>query len=131
MTDSDPRTLSRRAVLGAAAGGAAGATMLPTAALASPGVTLWTQPSHTGAPDVHGVHLQFGADASREVIVSWSTPQSVARPRVLFGRPGGEFGREVAADTVTYRDAASGTEVVIHHARLDQLRPDTEYGYAA
>ena len=129
--DRDPRTLSRRAVLGAAGAGAAGAALFPGTALADPGVTLWRQPGPAGAPDVHGVHLQFGADASREVVVSWSTPESVARPRVLFGRPGGEFGREVAADTVTYRDAASGTEVVIHHARLDQLRPDTEYGYAA
>ena len=31
----------------------------------------------------------------------------------------------------TYTDAASKTEVFIHHARLTELRPDTEYGYAA
>lgn len=124
--------MSRRAVLGAAGAGAAGAALLPgSVAHADPGVTLWRQPGHTGAPDVHGVHLQFGADATREVVVSWSTPQSVARPRVLVGRPGDGFGRAVDADTVTYTDAASGTEVFIHHARLTDLRPDTEYGYAA
>src|SRR2546423_10657430 len=120
MTDS--RTLSRRAVLGAAGAGAAGATLLPaSAASADPGVTLWSQPGHAGAPEVHGVHLQFGADAAREVVVSWSTPQSVARPRVLLGRAGGEYGHSVPAETVTYTDAASKTEVFIHHARLRDL----------
>jgi 3',5'-cyclic AMP phosphodiesterase CpdA len=129
MTDSP--TLSRRAVLGTVGAGAAGAALLPTSAFASPGVTLWSRPGPAGAPDVHGMHLQFGADASREVVVSWSTPQSVARPHVLLGRAGEEYGHSVPADTVMYRDAASKTEVFIHHARLHDLRPDTEYGYAA
>ena len=128
---SDTPSVSRRALLGAAGAGAAGATLLSPPASANPGVTLWSQPGHAGAPDVHGVHLQFGADAAREVVVSWSTPQSVARPRVLLGRAGEDFGRGVPADTVTYTDAASKTEVFIHHARLTELRPDTEYGYAA
>ncbi len=128
---SDTPSVSRRALLGAAGAGAAGATLLSPPASANPGVILWSQPGHAGAPDVHGVHLQFGADAAREVVVSWSTPQSVARPRVLLGRAGEDFGRGVPADTVTYTDAASKTEVFIHHARLTELRPDTEYGYAA
>jgi 3',5'-cyclic AMP phosphodiesterase CpdA len=123
--------MSRRTVLGAAGAGAAGAALFPGTALADPGVTLWRKPGGSGAPDVHGVHLQFGADASREVVVSWSTPQSVARPRVLLGRPGDGFDRPVDAETVTYVDAASSTEVFIHHARLTDLHPDTEYGYAA
>jgi 3',5'-cyclic AMP phosphodiesterase CpdA len=130
MTES--RSVSRRTLFGAAGAGAAGATLLPaSAASAAPGVTLWSQPAHAGAPDVHGVHLQFGADAAHEVVVSWSTPQSVARPRVLLGRAGEEYGRAVPADTVTYSDGASRTEVFIHHARLRDLRPDTEYAYAA
>src|SRR2546421_10877980 len=129
MTDTP--TVSRRALFGAAGAGAAGATLLSGPALASPGVSLWSQPGHAGAPEVHGVHLQFGADASREVVVSWLTPTSVARPRVLLGRPGEDFGHGVPADTVTYTDAASKTEVFIHHARLRDLHPDTEYGYAA
>jgi 3',5'-cyclic AMP phosphodiesterase CpdA len=118
-------------MLGAAGAGAAGAALAPTAALASPGPTLWSQPGAAGAPDVHGLHLQFGADASREVVVSWSTPQSVPRPRVLFGSAGDGYGREVPAQTITYKDGQSGSEVYIHHARLTGLRPDTQYGYAA
>src|SRR5690242_2949610 len=128
MTDS---RISRRAMLGAAGAGAAGATLLPGTALGAPGPMLWSQPGHAGAPDVHGVHLQFGADASREVVVSWSTPQSVARPRVLVGSAGDGYGRTVPAETITYLDAASKTEVFIHHARVRDLRPDTGYAYAA
>jgi 3',5'-cyclic AMP phosphodiesterase CpdA len=133
---SDSQQISRRGLLTGAAAGAAGvaagttgAVTLPGAAVASP--VLWIQPGGSGAPEVHGVHLQFGADASREVVVSWFTPQSVGRPRVLLGSPGGEYGRTVDAETVTYTDAASGTEVFIHHARLTGLRPDTGYAYAA
>jgi 3',5'-cyclic AMP phosphodiesterase CpdA len=92
---------------------------------------LWSRPGRIGAPDVHGLHLQFGADASREVVVSWFTPQSVARPRVLVGTATDGYGHEVPARTVTYTDAASGTEVFIHHASLAGLRADTEYLYAA
>jgi 3',5'-cyclic AMP phosphodiesterase CpdA len=132
MTRSDsPLTVSRRAVLGAAGAGAAGAALLPAAASASPGPALWSRPGAAGAPDVHGLHLQFGADASREVVVSWSTPASVARPRVLLGTGEDGYDRPAPADTVTYRDAQSGTEVFIHHARLTGLRPDTAYSYAA
>jgi 3',5'-cyclic AMP phosphodiesterase CpdA len=124
--------VSRRSLLGAAGAGLGGAVLLsPQTAWATSAPQLWTQPDHVGTPDVHGVHLQFGSDASREVVVSWFTPQSVARPRVLLGNAEDGFGRTTPADTVTYKDAASGTEVFVHHARLDGLRPDTEYLYAA
>jgi 3',5'-cyclic AMP phosphodiesterase CpdA len=126
-------SISRRRVVGLAGLGAAGlgAVGLPEVARAHSAPVLWSQPDHVGVPDVHGLHLQFGADASREVVVSWFTPQSVARPRVLLGRPADGFGLDVPARTLTYTDAASGTEVFIHHATLDRLRPDTEYLYAA
>jgi hypothetical protein len=80
---------------------------------------------------VTGLHLQFGADASSEVVVSWLTTASVTKPRVMFGRPDSGLGTARAADTVTYRDAQSGTEVQIHHARLNRLTPNTDYIYAA
>jgi hypothetical protein len=136
-SESDQGGLSRRAVLGAAGAGAAGlggTALLPGTAWADPGLAgpaLWSQPGRAGAPDVHGLHLQFGADAAREVVVSWSTPTSVARPRVLFGTASDGYGHDVAARTVTYRDGQSGNEVFIHHARLSRLRPNTEYAYAA
>lgn len=78
-----------------------------------------------------GLHLQFGADAASEVVVSWHTTASVTRPRVIFGRPDGGLGTARDADTVTYRDAQSGTEVQIHHTRVNGLTPNTDYIYAA
>jgi hypothetical protein len=115
------------ALLGAGAGGAATELLRPKAT----GPDLWPRPDRNGAPPVAGVHLQFGADAAAEVAVSWHTTAAVSNPRVTFGTPAGGLGDTVAADTVTYRDAQSGTEVRVHHARLTGLLPDTDYVYAA
>jgi 3',5'-cyclic AMP phosphodiesterase CpdA len=93
--------------------------------------TLWQQPVRSGAPPVSGVHLQFGRNAARQVVVSWHTTEAVRNPRVLLGTDGSNFGRSVAAQTKVYRDANSGSEVRAHHAVLDGLSPDTDYVYAA
>ncbi|HEY0813173.1 MAG TPA: metallophosphoesterase family protein [Pseudonocardia sp.] len=85
----------------------------------------------SGAQPVAGLHLQFGADAATEVVVSWHTTDAVRNPRVLLGTPDAGFGRTQPAATRTYRDAKSGTEVRVHHARLSGLCPDTDYVYAA
>ncbi len=82
-------------------------------------------------PRVAGLHLQFGADASREVVVSWHTLQPISRPRVLLGRPDGAYQRTAPARTVSYTDAKSGQVVYAYHADLRDLRPSTEYVYAA
>ncbi len=66
---------------------------------------VWLRPDRSDAPRVAGMHLQFGKDASNEVVVSWSTGVDVGRPRVMFGTAAGGFGTTIAADTVTYRDA--------------------------
>src|SRR5215469_15261490 len=97
--------LSRRNLLLAGAGaGAVGVT--GGLALAGPafgsGPALWVQPDHAGAPEVHGLHLQFGADAAREAVVSWFTPQSVEAPHAVIGTAAGGFGRQVPARTITY-----------------------------
>lgn len=82
-------------------------------------------------PPVAGLHLQFGADASREVVVSWHTLQPVAHPRVLLGRPDGAYERTVDAETVSYTDAKSGDVVYAHHGRLGNLRAGSAYVYGA
>ena len=134
--DAAPSGISRRTLLttGAAtaivgAGLGAGAVAL----LRSPGrgPTLWTRPDQSGSQPVGGLHLQFGKDASTEVVVSWHTTDPVRNPRVMVGTPTSGFGRVVQAETRTYRDAKSKTEVRVHHARLDNLTPDTDYVYAA
>ncbi|MCX3059520.1 purple acid phosphatase family protein [Streptomyces beihaiensis] len=133
---ADSSRLSRRTLIAGASGaglaGAVGAGLgsaQPAAAV--PGPLLWRRPGPSGAPRVAGLHLQFGSDASREIVVSWHTTSSVSRPKVLLGTAAGGFGRQVAARTTTYRDAHSGTEVQIHHAAVRGLRPDTDYVYAA
>jgi len=92
---------------------------------------VWHHGDRSGATRVSGLHLQFGADAASEVVVSWHTAAAVKNPRVVMGTPDDGMGRTVAAETVTYRDAASRTEVRVHHARLTNLAPDTDYVYAA
>ena len=129
--DSGPELeLSRRKLLAAAGlgGGAAVAASFPasgtaeaTAAPANP----------VSTPPVAGLHLQFGSDASSQMVVSWHTLQPVRRPRVLLGRLDGKLEQTVDATTVGYTDAKSGQAVFAHHAKLRRLRADTPYLYGA
>jgi 3',5'-cyclic AMP phosphodiesterase CpdA len=82
-------------------------------------------------PPVAGLHLQFGADAASEVVVSWHSLQPVGHPRVLLGRLDGKLEQTVAAEIVSYTDAKSGQTVYAQHATLARLRPDSAYLYAA
>ena len=95
------------------------------------GADPWLQVGRSGAPRVGGLHLQFGGNASTELVASWHTTEAVGRPRVMLGIPTGGFGRTIEAETRTYRDALSGNEVRVNHARLTNLTPDTDYIYAA
>ena len=90
---------------------------------------LWLQPAAAGTAEPEQIHLQFGEDASREIVVSWVTPVRVRRPRLRLGLHDRSFGREVPAETRTYIDARSGQEIVTQHARLHGLQPDTTYAY--
>ncbi|HEY4068076.1 MAG TPA: metallophosphoesterase family protein, partial [Burkholderiaceae bacterium] len=82
-------------------------------------------------PPVAGLHLQFGADASTQVVVSWHTLQPVSHPRVILGRPDGKLEQTAAAETVSYTDAKAGQVVYAHHAKLQHLRADAAYLYGA
>src|SRR5256885_16297658 len=103
MSDAEAERISRRGLFTVGAG-VGGAVLLGAPGTASAAPELWHRPGSLGAPPVSGLHLQFGADASREVVVSWHTTVSVSRPRVLLGSPVGGFGRAIPADTTTYRD---------------------------
>ncbi|MBY8861758.1 metallophosphoesterase family protein [Nocardia sp. CA2R105] len=137
--------ISRRWLFGASAGaavaglavGAGGAT-----ALRGDGETraaeIWPRSpdlvmsaDSTAAPHVSGLHLQFGADAAREAVISWYTTASVRNPVVRYGTAAAGFGTTVQAQTRTYRDGKSGIEITAQHARLTGLSPDTDYVYAA
>ena len=80
---------------------------------------------------MHGLHVQFGADASTDVVVSWHTLRPVQRPRVALGRPDGALVRRVAAVERRYTDAKSAQTVYAYHAALTGLEPGAAYTYAA
>ena len=124
--------LSRRNLL-AAAGIVSGALL--TAAFsgiedAQAAVVPGVLPDTTKTP-VSGLHLQFGADASSEVTVSWHTLQPVLNPRVVLGRPDGKFERTVVAKPISYTDGKSSRIVYAYHAKIDQLQADSSYMYGA
>ena len=122
--------LSRRKLLTAAGvggGAAVAASLIGTGAARA----ATNSPDSVTAPPVTGLHLQFGSDASSEVVVSWHTLQPVRNPRVMLGHPDGKFERVVEAKETSYTDAKSGQVVYAYHARIGQLRADTSYLYGA
>ena len=82
-------------------------------------------------PPVAGLHLQFGSDASSEIVVSWHTLQPARRARVLLGLLDGKLEQTVDADETSYTDAKSGQVVYAYHAKLGRLQADATYLYGA
>ncbi|MEW6438313.1 MAG: fibronectin type III domain-containing protein [Pseudomonadota bacterium] len=125
--------ISRRKLLAAAgiSGGALAANSLIGTGEAKGAPSTRPSPDPIAVPPVAGVHLQFGADASSEVVVSWHSLQPVRNPRVVLGHLDGELKQKVAADVASYKDAKSGQMVYAHHAKLAGLQPDFAYLYAA
>lgn len=101
-----------------------GAVVLGTAVAAGP--VLWRQPGYAAAPP-SGVHLTYGADPRREMVVSWSTPASVGNPRLLLGTERGSLTEVITVES----KAAPGVDTVQHHARLTNLDPGDNYFYRA
>jgi len=128
--------ISRRRLL-TAAGLLGGAVMVGLFAEGkAEGASAASQPADAksepeSTPPVAGLHIQFGADASAEVSVSWHTLQAVHHPRVLLGHPDGQMLKTVEATSRTYTDAKSGQVIHAHHARIGGLRSDWNYLYAA
>jgi len=82
-------------------------------------------------PAVNGLHLQFGADPAREIVVSWHTLQPVDDARVLLGGIDGRYKSSYHAETLSYTDGKSGQTVYAQHAHISGLHPDQEYVYLA
>ena len=125
--------LSRRKLI-AAAGIGAGAVM--AASLVRTGDAEAAPPSSpspdpVATPPVAGLHLQFGADASSEMVVSWHTLQPVTNPHVVLGQLDGTLAQTVEAKPTSYTDAQSGQAVYAYHAKLGRLRADSSYLYGA
>jgi hypothetical protein len=74
------------------------------------------------------IHLTWGNDPAREVVVCWSSLAQAVNPRVRFARQG-EGAERVHAVQRTYTDGLSGAVVFTYHARLHGLEPGTTYEY--
>ncbi len=132
MTTQDNRSnldLSRRKLL-AAAGMAGGAAVTASFVDTDAAEAAETQ-SKRRAPPVSGLHLQFGSDASTQVVVSWHTLEPVRRARVMLGRLNGRLEQLVEAQEVFYTDAKSGQNVYAYHAKLHRLQAASSYLYGA
>jgi hypothetical protein len=122
--------LSRRKLLAAAGiGGAIAATALFGAGDDATAADL--PADQAASPPVAGLHLQFGSDASGEMVVSWHTPQPVRRARVLLGHLDGRLEQTIEAEEASYTDAKSGQIVYAYHATLARLQADAGYLYGA
>src|SRR6516225_12116997 len=133
MTVQDNLELSRRKLLVAAgvAGAAVAATPLIGTGVAQTPPSSRRSSDPVATPPVAGLHLQFGADASSEMVVSWHTLQSVRNPRVVLGHLDGALERVVEAKETSYTDAKSGQVVYAYHAKIERLQPDSPYLYGA
>ena len=111
------RAISRRDLLRAA--GALVATPLASAAQSRALLA-------DGTPEQ--IHLTWGSDPSRTVVVSWASPTLALNPRVLV-RSGSAPARSVEAVARHYTDGLSGHRVFTYHATLDDLAPQSTYQY--
>ena len=118
MSDDAEPALSRRQLLAAGTTGLIGAAAVPPAAGAGrrrPGAA-------AGTPEQ--VHLTWGDDPARSVVVSWASPGRAVEPRVRIGQ------RVIPAVERGYADPRGGEVAWTYHAPVDGLRPGATYGYA-
>ena len=103
---------------------AAGTTGLIAATAAEPsrGAARGRQGPGDGTPEQ--IHLTWGDDPARTVVVSWASAGRADRPRVRIGQ------RVIAATERACGDPRSGGVTWTYHARVDGLRPGATYGYA-
>src|SRR5262249_47746270 len=115
-------TVSRRRFLGGAGvAGLAAAAPLSTA-----------QSAEAATPDgtPEQIHLTWGEDPSRVVVVSWASAAQSPQPCVQFGREGSPMNHTVHGGQRTYSDGLNGQTVFTYHARLEGLHPNTVYHYS-
>ena len=70
------------------------------------------------------IHLTWGDDPARSVVVSWASPDRAVRPRVRIGQ------RVIPAEERVYTDGLNGQVTWTYHARVLGLRPGATYAYA-
>jgi hypothetical protein len=101
---------------------AAGTGLIATAAGPARGGTRGRPDAREGTPEQ--VHLTWGDDPTRTVVVSWASPGRAEQPRVRIGQ------RVIAAAERANTNTLTGAVTWTYHARVDGLRPGATYGYA-
>jgi hypothetical protein len=118
MSDDAEPGLSRRQLLAAGTTGLIATAAVPPVAGAGrrrPGAA-------DGTPEQ--IHLTWGDDPTRSVVVSWASPGRALEPRVRIGQ------RVIPAVERGYADPRDGEVGWTYHALVDGLRPSATYGYA-
>jgi hypothetical protein len=82
------------------------------------------RPAARGDGTPEQIHLTWGDDPARSMVVSWASPGQAVRPRVRIGQ------RVIPAQQRAYTDGRSGHTVWTYHALVHGLRPGATYGYA-
>ena len=75
------------------------------------------------------IHLTWGKDPARSVVVSWASAAQAINPRVHLGHDR-HFGHTIPAVQKTYTDGLNGQTVFTYHAHLEDLSPDTLHHYS-
>ena len=102
--------------------------MLATAATAATAGTASAATTRTGADASNDgtpeqIHLTWGNDPARSVVVSWASPGQATRPRVLIGE------RVILAEERSYTDGVNGETAYTYHTRIQNLGPGKTYAY--
>jgi len=118
--ESAADAISRRGFLSSVAGITAAATAITEAGSAQAA-------AGDGTPEQ--IHLTWGEDPSRSVVVSWASPGRAVNPRVQCSHSSSHV-HFVKAEQRTYTDGLNGETVYTYHARLDGLPPDATIGYS-
>jgi hypothetical protein len=118
--DSSAEGVSRRGFLVSGVAGIAAAAMPLTVRSAKAAVP-------DGTPEQ--IHLTWGEDPTRSVVVSWASAAAATNPRVTYGDNPSHDGVVYAVQR-TYTDGLNGETVFTYHARLDGLRPDSVVHYS-
>ena len=117
MPDDSGSGLSRRQVLAASGSGLLAATATGPARAAG-------RAGRSGDGTPEQIHLTWGDDPARSVVVSWASPGQAVQPRVRIGQ------RVIKAEERVYTDGLNGQVTWTYHARVLGLRPGATYGYA-
>jgi hypothetical protein len=118
MSDDAEPGLSRRQLLAAGTTGLIATAAVPPVA----GASRRRAGAADGTPEQ--IHLTWGDDPARSVVVSWASPGQAVAPRVRIGQ------RVIPAVERGYADPPDDEVAWTYHALVDDLRPGATYGYA-